>query len=321
MQKVVCISHAKDVDGLVSAAFVRAAEDAEVILADYDDLLPTLKALPKPGHLYICDLGLSENRVEEFLTALNRFCDDGEVTYIDHHPIPDGAEARLREKGVKLIHSLAECTALLTYEELKSKLPPDAFLFAAYAAVTDYRDDSEKAKQLMERFDRQYILLEATALSYTVGRRGKDMKAIYRIMRDLANFKHPHEIKDVFTDAQKHARATMRLFRTISRNGKKLRNLAYAVSKERAGGIVAHVLIGAMETNVGMALKDEGDGYMEASLRATSACTTHVGKLVSSSAAKVGGFGGGHPRAAGAKFPKDKLDTFMRLIDAGLESG
>jgi len=320
LQKVVCISHSKDVDGLISAAFIRAAEGAEVVLVDYHEFLPTLETLPVPDHLYICDLGLSESTMAEFLKMLTRFCVSAKVTYIDHHPLPVGAKARLQRMGVDLIHSLDECTGVLTYELLKHKLPTDAFLFAAYAAVTDYRDDSDKAKRLIEKFDRQYILMEATALSYAVAKRGDDRAAIYGVMKSLSKFKHPHEIKDVFADAQKHALATISLFRTLGSTGKKLRNLAYTVSKERAGGIVAHLLIGAMDTKVGLALKDEGDGFMEASLRAKSTCTTHLGQLVSSTAAKLGGFGGGHPRAAGARFPKDQLDNFLHLIDAGLES-
>ena len=61
----VCISHKEDVDGICSAAVVKAAFDiSKVILVDYANLISRLEKtaamLDNIEQLFICDLGLSK---------------------------------------------------------------------------------------------------------------------------------------------------------------------------------------------------------------------------------------------------------------------
>ena len=61
--KKLCLSHVKDIDGLSSAALVRAATGCEFLLVDYDSLFAALDNLPTGlGELYICDLGTDQSR-------------------------------------------------------------------------------------------------------------------------------------------------------------------------------------------------------------------------------------------------------------------
>src|SRR3712207_8404101 len=85
------ISHKEDVDGICSAALIKAAFDvSKVILADYANLISRLEKVAamfdKIERLFICDLGLSKKNEQKFIELLQRIASTGaEVVYIDHH--------------------------------------------------------------------------------------------------------------------------------------------------------------------------------------------------------------------------------------------
>ena len=71
MKNKICISHKEDVDGISSAALIKAAFDINtVILVDYANMLKTLRSMVsssyesnnKIDNLFICDLGLSKKK-------------------------------------------------------------------------------------------------------------------------------------------------------------------------------------------------------------------------------------------------------------------
>ena len=56
----VCISHNRDVDGIVSAALIRNVTRCDVLLTDYEQMIKTMKSVEDANEIYICDLGLTE---------------------------------------------------------------------------------------------------------------------------------------------------------------------------------------------------------------------------------------------------------------------
>ena len=52
--------------------------------------------------------------------------------------------------------------------------PPESSYLALFGAVTDYLDSSPLAGKMMERFDRQFVLLESTLLSYAISNQGRE---------------------------------------------------------------------------------------------------------------------------------------------------
>ena len=87
-----------------------------------------------------------------------------------------------------------------------------------------------------------------------------------------------------------------------------------------ASGAVNFVL-GFSGKDVGIAYKERVDkGIYAISVRGSPSCKTHLGRLVSSVTAKIGGSGGGHDKACGAVVPKDKIKKFLREMDSHLGS-
>ena len=61
-------------------------------------------------------------------------------------------------------------------------------------------------------------------------------------------------------------------------------------------------------------------GIYAVSVRGSSSCKIHLGRLVSSVSAKFGGSGGGHDRACGAVIPKNNIKKFLREMNLQLGS-
>jgi RecJ-like exonuclease len=136
MSRVICLSHREDVDGLSSAALIKAAFKAKsIILVDYSNLISNLQKLieslstsesePIFDRVFICDLGLSKKNEKNFIDILGKLISKGcKVTYIDHHDLNREAAAALKRLGVGLVHSSEECTSILVYNKYKRKFKP-----------------------------------------------------------------------------------------------------------------------------------------------------------------------------------------------------
>ncbi len=316
---VICISHRKDTDGLSSAALVKMATNAEIILADYGDLVEKLSEVNSCKDLYICDLGMNEHLEAPFVKELERIRAFATIHYIDHHPLNPAVKDTLITLGVDLTHSLDECASILTYTKFKDKLKRGAATIAAYGAITDYADNQPIAKKVIALNDRQFVLLEATLLTYAlIGAAAAVDEPNFRsrVVTGLAENKFPHQIEGVVEAAQKGLEVTAQLMLEVVEKGVKGNQIAHMEVIEGSTGTVANLLVGAFEVPVGIAyryMKDE-DIY-EVSLRASYDSQYDLGKIVSQVTGMTGGSGGGHKKASGARIPHNTLKDFLDLVE------
>ena len=193
-----CISHSKDVDGIGSAALVLAARGGGFKLTGYDEVLEELEQVPAGvDSIVLCDIGMDQSRLPQFVDKLGDLARRCEVTYIDHHYLSSESEKRLTKVRVKLVHDVEECASMLTYQTFRKELPEEAKKIALYGAVTDYMDASPLSKKMIEKEDRLFVLLEATLLSNSVAERGDDMGHVRMLAEELSKMKQPHEIDEV----------------------------------------------------------------------------------------------------------------------------
>lgn len=318
------MSHKEDVDGLCSAALVKATFDAEsVVLSDYPSLIPRLEKLAasdkKIEKLFICDLGLSKKNEARFAELLEKMCDAGtDVTYVDHHDISTDTTKALKKAGVSLVHTIDECTSVQVYNKYKKKLPPHAVFLAAMGALTDYMENRPVASGLVSRYDRQFLMLEATSLSYMISASQKNDEFLEKIVDALAKMKYPHDVKGGFELAEKYARKVANAVETIQEAIVKLDNVAHAPSTvDLSSSMVVNFVLGSTGKPVAMVYKLKEDiGSYVVSIRGSKECKVHLGRLVNEIATDLGGSGGGHDRACGAVVPKTKLDKFIATLDS-----
>ena len=313
--KAFCISHVKDVDGVGAAALVKAATGAEVVLSDYVTLMEDLRTVPKDADAFVlCDLGSDNSNVDEFVSSMGSIAAHAKVTYIDHHLMSKQTERGLKRAGVRVVHDEAECAAMLAYLTFRGTLPPKAKTIALLGAVTDYMDDSPRAKEMMEQADRQFVLLEATMLAYAMARKAGRGGFPDMLVEELSKMKHPHEIPGVPELAVEQLSVMVALEEVVRRKGKRMGGLAYMVTTQRSTGNVAKLLVGGFGVRVGVALKEQERGWYEVSLRCTSDCKVHLGKAIGKIASGLGGSGGGHRKAAGCRIPTGRMKDMLNAL-------
>ena len=317
-----CISHKEDVDGICSAAIVKAALQAsKVVLVDYPSLIPKLEKVvdsEKYNHIVICDLGLSKKNENSFAELLVKAMSAGKkVTYIDHHEISKETSVSLKKSGVSLVHTVNECTSVQAYTLYKAELVSDSAFLAAMGALTDYMETRPIASTIVSRFDRQFLMLESTALSYMISANQRHDEFLTKLVDTLYKMKYPHDVKEGFQIAEKYAKKVSHAVESIKKSIVKASNLAYAPSTvELSASMVVNFVLGSSEKPAAMVykLKQDIDSYV-ISIRGASSCNVHLGRIVNEVSSALGGSGGGHDRACGAVIPKDKLDDFIRELD------
>lgn len=313
--KTFCISHRKDVDGLASAAITVAATGGDLILSEYDDLVQNLRRVPDGAErVVLTDLGADSADFPDFLKEMKRVTKTAKVTYIDHHYMSPEAKRKLRGVGVEVVHDATECASMLAYRAFKDLLPERARLYALCGAVTDYMDESPMAKAIMEKADRQFVLLEATMLALALGKNANEEGYPEMIVAELSKMKHPHEIAGVPEAAVRQLEVEATLGMKVKSEGKKSGRLAYMVTSQYSTGNIAKLLIGAFDVPVGVAMKEKQDGWYEVSLRGTSECRVHLGRTIARIALKLGGSGGGHRKAAGCRVPTSRSHEMISLL-------
>jgi single-stranded-DNA-specific exonuclease len=325
----VCISHKEDVDGICSAALIKAAFDiSKVILVDYANLISRLEKvatiLDKIEQLFICDLGLSKKNEQKFAELLHRIVvsTGAEVIYIDHHDISKETLHTLKKANVTLIRTIEECTSMQVYAKYKKKLPEHAAFFASMGALTDYMENKPLASAIVSRFDRQFLMLESTALSYMISANQHDDAFLIKIVETLAKMKYPHDIKGGFDMAEKFAKKVANAVESIQESIVKLDNLAYAPSSvELSSSMVVNFVLGSSGKPAAMVykLKDDVKSYV-VSIRGSADCKVHLGRLTNDIASELGGSGGGHDRACGAVIPKANLQKFIETLNRKITS-
>jgi single-stranded-DNA-specific exonuclease len=331
MSLSVCISHKEDVDGISSAALIKTAFRVKsVILVDYSNLISTLEKLTaslgmgqKTDRVFLCDLGLSKRNEQRFIDIVGGIISNGSnVTYVDHHELRSETANALRKMGVTLVHSVDECTSVQIYSKFKKKLKTQAAFFAAAGALTDYMENRPIASSIVAKFDRQFLMLEATALSYMISANQHNNEFLSKIVDSLAGMKYPHEIEGGFSIVEKQAQKISNAIKKIEKSIIKIDNLAYMQSNlDLSANMVVNSVLGISERAVAMVykLKDDINCYI-ISIRGSKDCKVHLGRLINDIASEMGGSGGGHDKACGAVIPKEKIQEFIQRLDKGIAS-
>jgi RecJ-like exonuclease len=292
------------------------------VLVDYANLISRLDkvadTLDKIEHLFICDLGLSKKNEQKFAELLHRVVSTGaEVIYIDHHDISKETLQALKKADVTLVRTIEECTSMQVYTKYKKKLPEHAAFFAAMGALTDYMENKPLASSTVSRFDRQFLMLESTALSYMISANQHDDAFLIKMVETLAKMKYPHDIKGGFDMAEKFAKKVANAVESIRESVVKLDNLAHAASSvDLSSSMVVNFVLGSSGKPAAMVykLKDDLKSYV-VSIRGSADCKVHLGRLTNDIASELGGSGGGHDRAAGAVIPKANLQKFIETLN------
>ena len=321
--KIICVSHKEDADGISSAALIKQAFGGDSILVDYPGMVDALELLrndKKLKKLFICDLGLNKQINDNFVELLTELRKKRvSVTYIDHHDIDSKVITKLKKIKVKLIHDISECTSVLVYDTFKKKLSEHSSFIAACGAITDYMENKPVASKLLQMYDRQFALVNATVLTYNIVGHQKDPDYLLYLVDELSESKFPHQIPNTFEFAQIQVGKLAEIMLNVRKSMKVLKNLAHMEVLDSGASGAVNFVLGFSGKDVGIAYKERVDkGIYAVSVRGSPSCKTHLGRLLSSVAADLGGSGGGHDKACGAVIPKRKMKKFLQEMNSRL---
>ena len=321
--KTVCLSHKEDADGISAAALIREAFGGSSMLVDYPGQMDALDEIASDmslKRLFICDLGLSKKNEDRFVDVLASLRKRRVgVTYIDHHDIMPKTRRRLERVGVEVIHNVRECTTVLVYERYARRLSDHARFVAVCAAITDYMEDRPIGAKLLQTYDRQFALISATVLTYNIVSRQKDPEYLQGLVAALADSKYPHEIDGAFDQAREGVQKLAEVMEFVRHNLKKTKNFGYVETTDSGAGGAVNFALGLSGKTVGVAYKlRSSHGIYAVSVRGSKDCKVHLGRIVNSLAAELGGSGGGHDKACGAVIPKSKIKKFLSKLNSNI---
>jgi RecJ-like exonuclease len=206
------------------------------------------------------------------------------------------------------------------YNAFKSKLTDHGAFIAACSAVTDYMEDRPIGSKLLQKFDRQFVLLEATVLTFTIVSHQKDSEYLLYLVDELSESKYPHDIPNSFEFARIQAEKISNVIQKVKDNLKLMKNLAYMEVTDSGASMVVNFVLGMSGKDVGVSYKlREDHGIYAVSIRGSRSCKIHLGKIVNPLATELGGSGGGHDKACGAVIPKDKISVFLKKFNSKLK--
>lgn len=313
--RVLCISHGEDADGLICAALLANLRGAKPILVTYDEFKGALMDVNYPTEeLYICDLCMRDELIGEIL-RIRKFA---KVVIVDHHPTAEALLRRLKRSGVQVVYSPKDCAGALLYNHYEMELGREGARLAAYAAISDQFEEGPIASRLLSMFDRHLVQHEALILTHALFKvTTNDFRL--RIVDELRRLTIPHRIQGLVDAAIDHLERTASLLEDLPKKAVGLRRMAYIdATNELSTGALANLLIDALGVDVGVSYKlVEGD-RVNISIRGRRGIKLHLGRLAKELAQRYGGFGGGHDRASGANIPLENLNRFIEDLEVTL---
>ena len=304
-----------DSDGICSGAVALATNlKAHIFFTNPYGLLEDLKAAEDADEVIICDIALSDAHIDQTLRRFSRISERGSLTYIDHHPLPETVS--IDEMPGRIVHNPDSSTSELAYSHYKSKL--DSFLarVAIFGAIGDYQDNTPTIQHLLKRMDKRTLFFESGILVQSIEGQKRNYELKKDIIFNLAQNKPPSAqnglVELAVKATQREETAIQELLTYVRIDGQ----IAYVSNFPFSLGKTAIYAAGLTDTLVGIACED-WKNVLDMSLR-TSSHEIDLNTLLRRIVPKLGGSGGGHRAAAGARIPKNKFKTFMKELNKNL---
>ncbi len=298
-----------DSDGVCSAALAVAALRREysvikVYFSHPADLVKDLKEFAK-GDVVIVDIAISESHAIELIEFMGSY--KGQITYIDHHPGP--LELSIKDLPARVFHEEGASASELTYRYFSKRLGREYSRVALYGAIADYLDQTEWVRSTLSMWDKRIIYFESGVLSQALehSRKLHDFKR--RVVAYLSENRLPSQNSELLVRAVQQAAQNEELLHWVEKNVEVEGAVAYVIDPPGSLGIAATLARGLTGSLIGIAAERRGDTYVM-SLRATKG-VIDLNRVLRLAIKHLGGTGGGHPEAAGARIP---LKAFEKLI-------
>ncbi len=307
-----------DSDGVCSGALMygflrRKNIEPQVYFTHPADLAKDLREFTRNGdNIFIADIALSETHLEEIVEVLRERSRYGEVIYIDHHPEP--LEFKPGEiPHTVLVHDLCCSASELTFRSLEEQgFDQDYSRVALYGAIGDYVDETPWVKKVIEDWDKRAIYYEAGVLIQGLegSRREYDFKR--RVVVLLGRNDLPSNDPELLLRAVVQSRRDEELRLWVRENVQVYGEVAFVSNPHGSVGRAATYARVYGGKPVGLAY-ERRNNKLVMSLRAVKGIDLNT--ILRRITREIGGSGGGHASAAGARIEASKFEIFLELLN------
>jgi len=316
----VILAHA-DCDGMCAAAIAQSRfTDADVFFTKPVSFLVDLKATDA-DRLIVCDIAITKHDAREILKELEQKGKRTEIYYFDHHNLPDGIDES-EVKAKVYVHKANVCTSELIYRHFAKDIPKERIWIALYGAIGDYDDNSPFAMEMIADWDKRALYFEVSTLIMGIKHsRFDNYDAKRSIVKTMATGGNPTDIKGLVEAAREEVGREFELYDFIKKNAEKFREIGVISNMPRFvfRGPAALFAATATESPLGICVFDR-KRYIDITARKRRQ-DIKLDKLMEEAAEHVGGSGGGHAEAAGARIPEGTLKEFLSQVSRLLRQG
>ncbi|RJS76082.1 DHH family phosphoesterase [Candidatus Bathyarchaeota archaeon] len=304
-----------DGDGLCAGSIALAAKPHSTVFFTHPvGLLEDLEQVKPGDSVIICDISLSQSHISEILERFREISKTGNLIYIDHHPLP--ASVKKQSIPGQVLHKTGSSASELAYILFHGELNPFLSRNALYGAIADYLDDTPVVHQLLKRWDKRTIYLETGILVQGIEGLKRDHEFKRHIVQNLAKNFPPSLDRRLLELAIENTHREEVVIRELKDYIQIYGKIAYVLNFPFSLGKTAIYARALAEKVVGVA-GEERKGFIDMSLR-TGEENVDLNNILRDIAPRLGGSGGGHPAAAGARIPKQNFQQFIRKLNEAL---
>ncbi len=317
--KTVILTHS-DCDGICAGAIALSRfSDAYVFFTKPVSLLNDLKDV-EADRIIITDIAVNRRDKNEILEVLKEKRRKGaKILYFDHHPLPIGMET-LKEVLDVFSHSLKYCASELVYNYFKDSIPKERVWIAIYGDIGDYTDTSETFKKRINDWDKHALYFEVSALIMGIkNHEFESYDAKREIVGVLAEGGNPSDVPKLVDSAKEAINREFDLYEIIKKRVKKHGKIGYIEDLKGFGFRGPSALFSATitESPIGLCIYNR-KGHIDITIRKRNP-DIELNKIAEDAGEAVGGSGGGHSNAAGARIPTGRLNEFLEILNKRIE--
>jgi len=303
-----------DTDGICAAALVRSSfPDAEIWFTRPVTLPRDLKEVEPGTTVVICDIAISETQKEELFNRIRELAQRDEVIYIDHHPFPP--ETLKRDvPATQFAHEIGVSTSELAFRIFVQDPSSDLDRVALWGAIGDYCEETDFVRDVLNKYDRRTIYMEAGLLSQALGEAAGDYHYKRDVVIKLSQKVPPTEIPEIVDRAVKATKREWEAYEYVKKHVVRDGNIAIVrdLPSGSLGKAAMHAL-GVTGADVGICAR-MGDEEVDMSMRRRAGARIDLNEMLRHITSRLGGSGGGHEGAAGATVPASVFDTFLETV-------
>lgn len=308
------LTHA-DPDGICAGAVALSMfPDSRVFFTRPTSFLPDLLHTDA-DKIIVTDIALTKQDAPKLVDLFTKRMQEGiDILYFDHHIIPKTTtKDRVSKSLAVYAHSNEASASELVYRYFMKDLPSERVWLAIYGAIGDYSDDTPFVKERMLNWDRRALFFEVSSICLGIKNdEFADYSGKRRIVRALARGSNPSEIPGLVKSAKKAVNREFDLYELVKAKAQVNGKIGYVKDVPTFGfrGPSALFAANVRKTRFGVSAHTR-QRYVDITMR-TRDYSIKLNVLADKAAESVGGSGGGHASAAGAKIP---LGTFRKFMD------